>query len=339
MQIIKKIITIVCAGITSLIILCGIFSFYDLMPVHITSKLGNTDYVWPKNSVWIKMTEGMSWGKCDSQGFNNLNTIENPDILILGSSHMEATNVMQDENLGYLLNKKFRNTYSVYNMGISGHTFEKILQYLPKTLELFKKEPKFILIETSSINLDEKTVDDIFENNIEFTLSYDKGIIAKVQKLPFFRLMYHQLKNGMINLLFPSQRNVVVVSEKKVSLYTVNLHGDVQQYDRIFSYLVELEKKYNTRFIIFYHPSETLQEDGSVIFSQDRDLEIFKNKCKEYNIKFLDMTQPFYEMYRVEHKLPHGFITGEIGTGHINADGHYIISEELYKLITKEKVR
>lgn len=337
MQIIKKFITVMCAGITSLIILCGIFSFYDLMPVHITSKLGNTDYVWPEHSVWIKMTEGMSWGKFDSQGFNNLNTIENPDILILGSSHMEATNVMQDENVGYLLNNKFKNRYSVYNMGISGHSFSKVLQYLPKTLELFRKEPEFIVIETSSIKLDKKIVNDIFSNNIEFTPSYDKGIIAKLQKLPFFRLMYHQLKNGMIDLLFPSQRKVVC--EKKVSVSTVNLNDDVQQYDRIFSYLVDLEKKYNTEFIVFYHPSETLKEDGSVIFSQDRDLETFKNKCKEYNINFLDMTQPFYEMYSLEHKLPHGFITGEIGTGHINANGHHIIAEELYKLINKEKVR
>ena len=45
------------------------------------------------------------------------------------------------------------------------------------------------------------------------------------------------------------------------------------------------------------------------------------------------MTKPFEKMYKTEHKLPHGFITGKISCGHINADGHRAVADELYKVI------
>ena len=50
---------------------------------------------------------------------------ETCDDLILGSSHAESMNVMRNENMCALLNEKFDGKYSVYNMGISGHTIRR----------------------------------------------------------------------------------------------------------------------------------------------------------------------------------------------------------------------
>ena len=50
-----------------------------------------------------------------------------------------AKNVMQDENAAYLLSQKFIDKYSVYNMGIAGHNFFKVCQYIPANLKLYEK--------------------------------------------------------------------------------------------------------------------------------------------------------------------------------------------------------
>jgi hypothetical protein len=137
MKILKYIGKVITAGLISTIVISFLLCFYDLQPVHIANKKGNTDYVWSPNSEWVRLTEGISIGKFDANGYNNISVVENPDIII-GSSHMEAVEVMQNQTAAYLLGDKFRNVYSVYNMGISGHDFFKVCQYLPKDIAKFK---------------------------------------------------------------------------------------------------------------------------------------------------------------------------------------------------------
>lgn len=49
---------------------------------------------------------------------------------------------------------------------------------------------------------------------------------------------------------------------------------------------------------------------------------------------FLNMADRFEKMYTEEHHVPHGFITGEIGSGHINKYGHKAIAEGIHDTIT-----
>lgn len=331
MNFIKSICRIFFAGIVSVAILCILFTFYSLMPVHTSSELGNTDYVWPANSSWIKITEGIAWGTFDAQGFNNLQVIDNPDILLLGSSHMEATNIMQNQTVSYHLQTTLGNEKKIYNMGISGHHFAKILQYLPASLSLYDTPPEVIIIETSSVNLSPETVSSILNRTIEFTPSHDTGIIATLQRLPFLRLIYQQLQWGLFDLLFPT--GAIYAEKTSSDINSNNEHLDGSHYDILFDYIVNLQEQYDTDIIIFYHPTGKLQEDGSVDFQQDTNLKIFSDKCNENGIAFLDMTDSFYEMYKDEHKLPHGFITGLVESGHLNADGHAIIARDLCDLI------
>ena len=93
MKIIRMAGKLILAGITAAVILSAIMFAYDILPVHYENTKGNTDFTWEPNGIWVKMTEGISFGKFDSDGFNNPQVIHNPDIVIVGSSHMEATNV------------------------------------------------------------------------------------------------------------------------------------------------------------------------------------------------------------------------------------------------------
>lgn len=186
MKIIKGILKVVGAGIVSVVIICGLLCFYSIIPVHVDNTRGNTDYVWPANSIWVKATEGIAFGKNDANGFNNKSVVKNPDIIVLGSSHMEATNVMQDENAAHLLSEMLKGKYSLYNMGISGHNFYKVCQYLPANFELYDKVPKVAIIETSTVNISQNNVDEILASSIERTPSYSTGIIGTLQRVPFF---------------------------------------------------------------------------------------------------------------------------------------------------------
>ena len=104
-----KILKFLGSGLVAVALLCLIFAFYGLIPVHITNPRGNTDYIWPSGSVYFKTSEGIAWGRFDDNGFNNPSVIEFPDILILGSSHMEGSNLLQSENATAVLNNLLEN--------------------------------------------------------------------------------------------------------------------------------------------------------------------------------------------------------------------------------------
>ena len=159
MKFIKGLSKVIASGIVAVAIICGLLCFYDIKPIHKENPKGNTDFVWLPNSIWVKATEGIAFGKFDANGFNNKSVISNPDIIVLGSSHMEAFNVMQNENSAYLLSQKLNGKYSLYNMGVSGHDFFKVCQYLPANLELYDKAPRVVIIETSTVNLSKNNVD------------------------------------------------------------------------------------------------------------------------------------------------------------------------------------
>ncbi len=329
MKILKKFLKCILAGIVAVAILSLILAPYSLMPVHVENTKQNTDYVWTANSLWSRMTEGISFGKFDSNGYNNAQVVENPDILVLGSSHTEGINVLQSENFAALLGQEFEGTYTTYNMGISGHFFIKVCKYLQKNAELYP-DAKYIVIETDTINFTEKAVDSLLNGTVEFTPSNSESLIGMLQKLPFARIVYHQLISGLLDMLLPQKAQEESISNKPNSPTL----PDEAVYDALFSYIQESLKDSDAQLIVTYHPTGTILEDGSVSFIKDEAaLSLFSRKCQEYGVSFVDMTEPFAQMYATEHKLPHGFVTGPIGSGHLNADGHRKIAEELAQCI------
>ena len=131
------------------------------------------------------MTEGISHGSFDADGYNNKAVVENPDIIVLGSSHTEATNVTQGKDFSALLGEKLDGEFSVYNMGISGHHFLKVCQYLPQNLERYQTVPKAVIIETDNLTFTAQEIDAMLAGDIAKSPSYNTGFIAMTQKSPF----------------------------------------------------------------------------------------------------------------------------------------------------------
>ena len=332
MKPIKTLFKTVLAWITALAILCVLMLGYYFIPLRENNSKQNTDYVWAKNTPWVSLIEGVSFGMTDADGFINKDVVENPDILLLGSSHIESMNVLQSENMCALLNDKFDGKYSAYNMGISGHTIYKVVQYLSKTLNIYQKAPKHVIIETSDVELNETEVQQALSGEVKKTKVVDTGLLYNMQMVPYFRMMYHQLDTGMLDVLTDKKKaNNATTNAKPKAVEKVEI--DEKPYDEMLGYLQKLEKEYNTQIIVMFHPFETINADGSISFAQAEYAEIFSKVAQKYGIGFVDMTEDFEKMYYEEHYVPHGFSTGEIGAGHINKYGHAAIADRLYRHI------
>ena len=334
MKVLKYLGKFAAAAITAVIILSIIFSAYYLVPVRVDNPEKNTDYKWEPNAVWMRMEEGISAGKIDANGFNNTEVTDDPDILILGSSHMEAANVPQDSNTASYLSEMLDGKLSVYNMSISGHTFPKICQYLPQTMKAFTKTPKYILIETSATDISENDAQSILNHDVPKTSVNHNKFLDLLQRLPFFRVVYYQMDGGLIKKLSDAggTGNKAVDPSDKDEAETEK--ADETPYNEVFGYLQDIQDEYRTKIIIVYHPTEQLNADGTVTFPHDASYDPFKNNAEAHGIVFADATDAFEERYNKDYQLPHGFINGKIGAGHLNSAGHYAAAKTLYNAIT-----
>ena len=328
----KSIFITFLSGITAIIISNILLMCYYNLPVHKDSPFGTTDYVWEKNAPWIKMTEGISWGRLDANGFNNPSVIENPDVLILGSSHMEAINVFQSRNTAALLGEYFAESgyhLSVYNRGISGHHFLKCLKYLKKNTE--STSAKYVVIETSKIDFTAKEIAKLLENKIDVTKSVSSGIIFYLQKMPVFRLLYMQLEHGLLTLFLPKSGKTPLPKNCEIA-ETQREIEDSQE--KLFSFI---EKNASgKKIIIFYHPATKPDKNGNLVYETNETyFSEFAKAAKNHGIAFVDLTAATENLWRFQHKTTHGFCTGTAFGGHLNANGHKIVAEQLYKTILK----
>lgn len=328
----KKIICIflklLISGVISILILSVFCFFYSYSGIHIVNDTFATDYKWQSNQFKSNMTEGFAWIKLDKYGFNNINShIDDIDILLMGSSHMEAVQIKQEENLSELLNKML--DYNVYNIGMSGHQIYNIANNFKYAINYYHPN-KYIIIETDNIDLNCSTMQKVIDYKFERIPSYDTGFLFYAQKIPAVKNIYKQLQDWII---------VGKHSANKIN-EAVNNENSYEMILKKFLKIISSESKAaGVKTIIFYHPVEMLNKDGDVSYAVDTDkLEIFEKTCEKLGIYFVNMTDSFYDLYVNEHKLAHGFNNTHIGTGHLNSDGHRVIANEIIKLIGRLEV-
>ena len=285
------------------------------------------------------MTEGISWGKMDSAGFNNTSVIENPDVLILGSSHMEATNVMQKYNTSNQLQTILKDSdisLQVYNKGISGHDFLKCCKYLSNNSET--TSAKYIVIEISKIDYSKSDIQQLFDNKVEYKASHTTGIIYYLQKMPLFRLVWLQFEQGLLNLFLPKTTSTSKQLDSTSNTTQETEDSIKENYNKLFSYISSNAN--NKQVIIFYHPTGTPMPNGKLEYSTPSlYLKEFERAAKEYGIIFIDLTEETEKLWNNNYKTTHGFTTGTAFSGHINRNGHSIAARRIADYIIQNEVK
>ena len=104
-------------------------------------------------------------------------------------------------------------------------------------------------------------------------------------------------------------------------------------YDRLFKYLADAAGKFHTKILIFYHPKEVLRKDGTIEFIDNEGVRLFQSSAERHGIVFIDMSKTFKKMFYEKHRVPHGFMNGQLCRGHLNKYGHEAVCEEISLVI------
>lgn len=337
----KNLIKFILSSCIAVFILCCFCYVYNYSGVHITNETGATDYIWEPGQWKATMTEGFAWFHMDDSGYNNTNvkvlqSHESPNILLMGSSHMEAVSIDDSENTGYLLNEMLPDS-TVYNIGTSGHTIIPCVNNMEDAVRKYKPSD-YVILETGNVCPNEDEMLEVIHGRHERIPSYDSGVLYFLQtKLPAVKAVYKSLQDWRAGSID---------------------HGDVREddaageagksfssgYDNTLSSFLEIAGKAvsdsGAKLIIFYHPGSEIGWDGRLIDTTDPEaLRLFRSACEENGILFVDMTEPFRRLYEEEHILAYGFVNTSAGAGHLNKYGHCVIAETLSDFIKTDMER
>jgi len=290
---------------------------------------GATDYLFDADTFGAKMTEGFAWFTSNNEGYyNRFDYHKGMDIstLIMGSSHMEGTNLMYWNNTANLL-ENFLNE-KVYNIGVSGHNFIHCAANLKAALQKYKPE-NYVAIETNSIKFNEKELNDVLEDSVKKIPAYDQGILAQLRKNNFLRLMYAQFFQNFL-------KKYVLKTAPANPFETPQNDGGLTLSKVLNKMSATVRENSSAKIIIAYHPFVSLNKDGSLKIEGDLEaVKIFSDLCKENGIYFIDMSERFLSEYQKDFTLPYGFFNTSVASGHMNKDGHRMFAEEIYKLMQK----
>lgn len=300
--------------------------FYYKIPVHNTNDDGSTDYVWDKNSLYIRTDEGIGFGKTNNEGYMNINDYDGDvDILLMGSSHMEAQNVPIEKNVASLLNKSIPEL-ETYNIGVSGHSLKVIFNNLDDALNKYK--PKYAVLEISNLLLSDDYINNVLSGNVDEIESSSNKIVIFLQRFPFLRLVYSQIDK------FNSGEEYSV---NDYSEETIDYEPNYDLMNELVKYAKNIGDKYNAKLIIMYHPPLSINKDGEMIINTKTVSNKFSDICKENDVCFVDMTNRFLKEYQDNYIVPKGFNNTAIAYGHLNEEGHRMIADELTKVLKEMK--
>ena len=318
----------VVSGVLAFAILTAFCLLYYNVPVHASTADGATDYAWEKNKFYSRATEGFAWGETNNEGYANLYDYRegmDVDILFLGSSHMEAFNVAMEKSVAARLSDMGAGT--VYNLGTSAHSFLTCADNLESALEKYSPR-QYVVIETATVVFAKENLEKAIAGDVEEMSSHTGGIVGVLQKNPFLRLLYSQLSHWADN----------AGAEEKTNKPKIDPAGeDVQLYTELLRQMQKTASDHGVKLLIFYHPALAIDpETGMANVKTAAAAEQFASCCREAGVGFIDMTDRFLEAYETEHILPHGFANTSVGEGHLNAHGHRMIAEEVYKFIGED---
>lgn len=335
-----QILKLILSGCISLALLSLFCYFYNYTGRHVINEDGSTDYKWEANQYFSNMKEGFAWFRFDADGFNNPSdaafTGEPVDILLLGSSHMEAVQIPKDQNTAALLGTYFPEKH-VYNLGVSSHTIFSCVQNLPAAVEKYKPT-SYVILETDSIAFDVDAMRNSAGGVYPEVETVQSGILYEVQKrIPAVKSLYKAYvdwKNVSAwhgsQIQFEGPAEPFIIPEEAWVEYEEVL--------RDFLGKAKASMPASCQLLIFYHPRTLLDEAGEYHAPDaGRAGKLFVQVCKELDIIFVDLSEDFEKLYVRENILAHGFINGGVGIGHLNARGHQVIAEVLYKTILERE--
>ena len=332
-KILKYIGKIVVSAALAFVVLNLFCCIYSNVPPHSKNENGSTDFSRPPYSFYSRWTEGGSFGKTNNEGLYNLYDYEEGmpvDVIIMGSSHVEGTYVPLEYGIAARLDERFQDK-TVYNLGMASHTFLTCAKNLDAALTRY--EPEYAAILATDLLYTDDKLSRAITGDIGELRSYTSGPIALIERIPYARLLYDNWDKSIENTI-----NSIKGSKSETSdeIDPSEYQNTEQLLDQYLKELHDVAESHDAKLIIFYDPSTSLDENGSLVLGDGSDpVELFSDLCDKNGVLFLDMSERYLSQYNSSYVLPHGFWNSSVGSGHLNRYGHKMISDEIYSLISE----
>jgi hypothetical protein len=311
------------------ILLCSLFAFvFNFSPARVKNESGATEYRWKSNSHKITIEEGFAYIETDEDGFNDAYEAadDKVDILLMGSSHMEAYNVGAKKNTGYLLNGKLPEY--TYNIGISGHQIWNCVENMEAAVREYRPA-EYVVLETATIELSITEMQAVLDGTYTTKMTPDNKLIFYLKSvLPAACTIMKSLRNWE---KMGSEDDSGVSEQDYTGEYAAILNAFLAK-------AAAPVTESGAKLIIFYHPPATIDESGNYADpTNPKARDLFQEACEANGILYVDMTEPFEKLYNEQHRLAHGFINTGVGVGHLNKYGHEVIADTLVSVINEDK--
>lgn len=180
------------------VVFCSVFALLWNHEGGHTSAIGDVaSYSYDGQQYISNMNEGISFLVTDKNGFNNKVTFDRVDSLVLGSSHVLAVEVMQDENMTSLLNE-FAICGNAYSIAAAGQKFSDMVGYLKNAVAYFKPT-RYVIIEALSLSTDINTMQSVIDNPyLQSQESPYNRLIRIIKEIPCFKPIFYGLQNWII---------------------------------------------------------------------------------------------------------------------------------------------
>ncbi len=283
--------------------------------------------------MWTFMLEGIGFGRINEAGYNSSYFADDkdPDLVVIGSSHMEALQVGHKANATYLLNEKLHtdenasNDLKCINIGVSGHFFEISTSNFQNIADKYPTA-KYMIIETSNTKYDNASLDKMLAEGYHSDLA-ERGLLYKtMQRIPYARLLYKKINE------IPKKRG----GGGSAPAPEDDFDGYVKGMEKVFEKLTSICEKNGSKLIILTHDRFDIGKDGELIREEDEQyLSRFFAICEKYGVEVVDVAPDFMADYKENKTLSYGFRNTRPGEGHLNERGHAIIADRLYKKLNE----
>ena len=315
------------AGCCAVLILCAVCLLYFNVPVHYENESGATGFRWEEDRFYSRATEGLAWGRTNNEGFNNLfdyHEGDRIDILLMGTSHMDAMYVPQDETTAARLNSLFEGERTVYNIAVSAHTLMHNLNNLENALSYYEPE-QYVIIECNRVTGANEELEAVLDNSYPNIQSRTGGLVTLLQKMPYLRLMYNKYMYGMFD---DAQEQTAVDTDEDPENRAL--------LEKVMAKAAQSAEKHGVKLIVMLDSTVYIDENRSCYLDTDeKAVETMAEICAENGIEFIYASEMFLREVKENMRLPYGFANTEPGLGHLNSWGHELLANCIYGRIAQ----
>ena len=358
----KSIVSWCLALVVALLIANGISFFYRSGAGSIQRENAYSTSIRTPNSSIVRGSEGYGVNHVDAKGYLNDDKLPLNEhcILLMGSSHAEALQVMQQDNMASVLNDLIDpGVRTVYNLGTAGQTLPRIIEGFQAAMEEFPSA-EAILIEMSQMELstdelaramdqakfDPASTGEALDASLSPSRRMRNNILLAAPLVSLLRQQVDSMNFSMLDAFgidrLMAQVNKLVAPKNDAAqtqaVVPVNA-GSVAQpgyAEALNQALALIRSETDKPIILLYHPGVVILPDGTIAI--DRDMRYFEDyvaACASNGIVFLDTGDAFLAAYENDYSVPYGFTNTTFVSGHLNKTGHRIVAEAFYQALTK----